>query len=216
MRLPLFVGERNYKGKKSQRPKAPLWLRFEAPKKRSWIFEEWFLWPSFYRVFLTKTWHWPSVNFREIRSAQTYSGYGSCCLSMWVLLWLVNHWNENKCILSLEYSKKLFLGTIEERSVPINHLTVQGELLKEALNQETMPKEEFHIIGSKKANDYWNSDATKQTKTVPIFSHHMQWFRLPYGNLDPDPWPFPSGLSGKLDENDRFRIYTLVTWNFSN
>lgn len=172
--------------------------------------------PSFHRVFLTKTWHWPSVIFGKSGSAQTYSGYGSCCLSTWVLLWLVSHWNESKCILSLEYSKTLFLGTIEERSVPINHLTFKGELLKEALNQELCPcpKKSFISLEAKKQTII--EILTQQNKRKRFQSSAITWFRLPYGNLDPDPWPFPSGLFGKLDGNDRFRIYTLVTWNFSN
>ena len=77
-------------------------------------------------------------------------------------------------------------------------------------------QEEFQIIGSKKKPTMIQILEQHKRKKVPIFSHHMQWFRLPYGNLDPDPWPFPRSLSGKLDENDRFGIYTLVAWNFLN
>ena len=53
---------------------------------------------------------------------------------------------------ALNTQKKLFLGTIEERSVPINHLTFQGELLKEALNQELCPcpKKSFISLEAKK------------------------------------------------------------------
>lgn len=177
----------------------PLWLRFQAPKRAVTNLEEWFLGQAFTVFF----WRKQTLTFGDFSwksgAPRPTPATALAASATWVLLWLVSHWNERKCILSLEYSKKLFLGTIEERSVPINPLTFKGELLKEALNQELCPcpKKSFISLEAK-------------------ISHHMQWFRLPYGNLDPDPWPFPSGLSGKLDENDRFRIYTLVTWKFSN
>ena len=49
---------------------------------------------------------------------------------------------------------------------------------------------------SKRLLKFWRN----KTNVNGFQSSAITWFRLPYGNLDPDPWPFPSGLFGKLDE----------------